>query len=120
MTDTFCLSASTALTLPARNAGLTWPAAAQHLLAQTHLPDARQRENSMEDSMFTEYDRTFASPSLEATMNHGLFGCANLTPASESVRMQRNSTRGARVPEKTAPARAKGFSAYLSGRLQRI
>lgn len=82
-------------------------------------PDTRRPVISMEETMFTDFERTYASPSLEATMNHGLFGCANLTPTCDSVCIQRNRARGRKLPEKPAQARAKGFSNYLDGRLQR-
>ncbi|HPI78883.1 MAG TPA: hypothetical protein PLK80_19275 [bacterium] len=70
--------------------------------------------------MLTKTYPTYASPSLEATMNHGLYGCAGLTPASEAVSLRCALVCGARGAEKLAPARTKGFSASLYGRLQRV
>ncbi|MDP3447306.1 MAG: hypothetical protein Q8S22_04510 [Eubacteriales bacterium] len=118
MSDTFCFAATAAFPFPASAERLICPSAAQYLPVQASLPDTR-RLSLPEDSMFIQYDRTFASPSLEATMNHGQFGCANLTPDCHAVCMQRNSRRDKRATVAPAPARAKGFSAYLSGRLQR-
>ena len=65
--------------------------------------------------MNRNYDVPATFPSLEATMNFGQFGCANLTSAHYAVRFGRMFD--AQKPER---ARAKGFQAYLSGRSQRI
>jgi len=65
--------------------------------------------------MNRNYDVPATFPSLEATMNFGLFGCANLTSEHHAVRFGR--ALDAQKPER---ARAKGFQAYLSGRSQRI
>ena len=65
--------------------------------------------------MNRNYDVPATFPSLEATMNFGQFGCANVTPEQNAVHT--SHMRNARKPER---ARAKGFQAYLSGRLERI
>ncbi|MEN6635034.1 MAG: hypothetical protein ABFC56_04240 [Clostridiaceae bacterium] len=65
--------------------------------------------------MNRNYDVPATFPSLEATMNFGQFGCANLIPDNHAVRMSHT-----RDTQKAERARAKGFQAYLSGRTQRI
>ncbi|HAX40903.1 MAG TPA: hypothetical protein DCY10_08525 [Clostridiales bacterium] len=69
--------------------------------------------------MNRDYDYPAAFASLQASINFGQFGCANLTPDCHAVCLQRGGMRDRRPGTKKAPARATGFSAYLSGRLQR-
>ena len=56
--------------------------------------------------MNRNYDVPATFPSLEATMNFGQLGCANLTPEQNAVHM--SHMRNTRKPQR---ARAKGFQA---------
>ncbi len=68
--------------------------------------------------MIQTEEHAAAFPSLEAVMHFGLFGCANLTHASDAARIRclGENRRGHIAPRKS-PARAEGFSAYLRGKV---
>lgn len=65
--------------------------------------------------MFFDAIHASTSPSMEATMHFGQFGCASLNRMEDAVQLCIRAQEGARNQQRTLRAAPKGFSALLYG-----
>ena len=68
--------------------------------------------------MFRDAIYTSTSPSLEATMQSGQFGCSSITRAEDAVSIRVRPVKSAQHRHSAPKPHAAGFAAFLYGRSQ--